>query len=177
MPTQDGNHWHTAIRIMFFSARLHSIEQQRQAWVNPCLWKQTATENIMLLFFAFLLNQAVHEAQPFTHRDYLINKFVWHPVPSRCLVWAWLVVTGCSPPPRVTAQAAFCALGWRPHWWLSWTEARASRPSASYRTGSCTRCRVNTAASKYIRRAYQSSKETTTDCHWRQETLSGSLLI
>lgn len=112
------------------------------------MWKQTTTENIMLLFFAVLLSQAVQQAQPFTHRDYLINKFVWHPVPGRCLLWAWPVVTGCSLPPSVTTQAAFCALGWRPHWWLSWPEARASKPPASYGTGCLTR-RVNTAALKY----------------------------
>lgn len=70
-------------------------------------------------------------------------------MPSRCLLWAWPVVTGCSPPPFVTAQAAFCALGWRPHWWLSWPEAWASEPPAFYRTGSCARLGVNTAASKH----------------------------
>lgn len=106
-----------------------------------------------VIIFAFLLNQTVQEPQPFTHTDYFINKFVLHPVPSRCLVWAWPVVTGCSSLPCVTAQAAFCALGWRLHWWLSWPGAHASRPSASYRAG--TRLTVNTAASKYIRSTYE----------------------
>lgn len=126
--------WLSAEKKSVISRRfsyVNSIKKKFQAWVNPPpLWKQTPTENIVLLFFAFFLNQAVQKAQPFTHRDYLINKFVWHAVPSRCLVWAWPVVTGCSLPPSMTAQAAFCALGWRPHWWLSWPEARASKTSS-----------------------------------------------
>lgn len=36
----------------------NSIKQKFQARVKPSSWKQTPTENIMLLFFAFLLNQA-----------------------------------------------------------------------------------------------------------------------
>lgn len=102
------------------------------------------TENMLLFFLTFLLNHSVQKVQPFTHREYLINKFVWHPVPSHWLARACPVVTGCSLLPCVTAQAAFCALGWRPHWCLSWPQARASKPSASYRTGSCTQLWVNT---------------------------------
>lgn len=71
------------------------------------------------------------------HLDYLINKFVWHPGPRLWRFWARPVVTGCSSLTSTTAQAAFCAVGWRPHWWPSWPRAGTSDRPASGTTGSC----------------------------------------
>lgn len=117
---------------------------------KPLLEEETnpSGKNTMVTFLLFIKSSCT-EGTTFPHRDCLINKFVWRPVPSRCLVWAWPAITGCSLLPSMTAQAAFCALGWRPHWWLCWPGAQASVTFSQLQHRKLrTLLQINTAASK-----------------------------
>lgn len=143
-----GNHWPSGYELCFFfleaSCSFHQTEIKSSS--KPHLMETNTNGKHHVIIFCLLIKSSCPEGTAF-YTQGLFNKQVCltysaQPVPGLGLAGCyWL---------QPAAQAGFCALGSRPHWWLSWPVARTLKPPASYRTGSCTRLWVNTAASKYL---------------------------
>lgn len=73
---------------------------------------ETNTDGKHRYYFSYLLfKSSVPKVQPSTHRGCLINKFVCGAEAGRGLLRERPVAAGLSPPPSLTAQAAFCEAG------------------------------------------------------------------